>query len=389
MTRLSGRRDFLWSLAAANCLEAGRPFRIHWREGPEYPLGIQDAAFALLDGRVISAGGFTRWPKDSVAKYPDLFGGAKNGFTHATFVFDPRHEASGWTRIGNIPGPRRQAAVAAVAGGALYAIGGFNYDAPYTYRSVYRLTPGRGDWRWEDVPAELPWPVCEAGVGVIGRVIYLICGADFCPQPGHPDCDFNIVGRRGQPVGRSILSLDTANPRSGWRQVTQIPGTPRFDTCATVAAGKIYVFSGVHREPLPKPGGYSNVVDAWSFDVATSRWERLADLPHRSNQHAITYRDRYLLLLGAYRYGATRRIDGSLDQVYTPEEKKRDWKQFFEPTVVVYDTRTRQVAETDPLLDATSYPMAAVEGDTVYALGGEGGKRLWQPATFHIGRIEL
>lgn len=57
--------------------------------------------------------------------------------------------------------------------------------------------------------------------------------------------------------------------------------------------------------------------------------------------------------------------------------------------MVVYDTRTRQVAETDPLLDATSYPMAAVEGDTVYALGGEGGKRLWQPATLHIGRIEL
>jgi hypothetical protein len=60
VTRLSGRRDFLWSLAAANCLEAGRPFRIRWREGPEYPLGIQDAAFALLDGRVIPAGGFTR-----------------------------------------------------------------------------------------------------------------------------------------------------------------------------------------------------------------------------------------------------------------------------------------------------------------------------------------
>ena len=74
---------------------------------------------AVLDGRVISAGGFTRWPKDSVVKYPDLFGGAKNGFTHATFVFDPRHEASGWTRIENIPGPRRQAAAAAVVGGAL------------------------------------------------------------------------------------------------------------------------------------------------------------------------------------------------------------------------------------------------------------------------------
>ncbi len=40
------------------------------------------------------------------------------------------------------------------------------------------------------------------------------------------------------------------------------------------------------------------------------------------------------------------------------------------------------------MLDATSYPMAAVDGDTIYVLGGEGGKRLWHPATFHIGRIE-
>jgi hypothetical protein len=389
MARLPGRRDFVLSLASASQLAGGRRFGIRWREGPEYPLGIQDSAFEVLDGRAISAGGFTRWPKDSVAKYPGIFGGAKNGFTNATFVFDPRDPARGWKRIEDIPGPRRQAAAAAVAGGALYAIGGFNYDAPYTYRSVYRLKPVSGGWRWEDVPADLPWPVCEAGVGVVGRIIYLICGADFCPQPGATDCDFNIAGRRGAPVGRSILALDTANPRAGWRQVTQLPGTPRFDTCAAVAAGKIYVFSGVHREPLPKPGGYANVVDAWSFDVESERWERLPDLPHRCNQHAVTYKDRYLLLLGAYRYGVTRRMDGSLDEVYTPEEKKRDWKQFFEPTVMVYDTRTSRFAETDPLLDATSYPMAAVDGDTVYALGGEGGKKLWQPATFHIGQIEI
>jgi hypothetical protein len=387
MVRLA-RRDFLWSLASAGSLAAASRLRIRWREGPEYPLGIQDSALAVLDGHLISAGGFTRWPKDSVAKYPDIFGGAKNGFTHAVFVFNPRESAGGWTRIADIPGPRRQGAAAAVAGGEMYAIGGFNYDAPYSYRCVYRLSRVTGGWRWQEVPAPLPWPVCEAGVGVIGKTIYLICGADFCPQPGHPDCDFNVTGRKGEPVGRSILSLDTTNPRSGWRLVTQVPGTPRFNTCATVAAGKIYVFSGVHRDPAPKPGGYANVVDAWSFDVASGRWERLPDLPHRSNQHAVTYKDRYLLLLGAYRYGVTRRMDGSLDQVYTPEEKKRDWKQFFEPTVMVFDTRTRQFAETDPLLDATSCPMGAVVGDTVYALGGEGGKRLWQPATFHIGRIE-
>lgn len=372
------------SLAAAG----GRRRGIRWREGPEYPLGIQDSAMGFVEGRLVSAGGFTRWPKDSVAKYPGLFGGAKSGFTNATFVFNPGDAAAGWQRIEDIPGPRRQAAAAAVVDGALYAAGGFNYDAPYTYRSVYRLKPARGQWRWEEVPAPLPWPVCEAGVAVMGRTLYLIGGADFCPQRGATDCDFNIAGRDGAPVGSTILALDTANPRSGWRQVAQLPGTPRFDTCASAAAGKLYVLSGVHRPPLVKAGGYANVVDAWSFDVARERWVRLPDMPHRSNQHAVSYHDRYLILLGAYRYGTTRRMDGSLEDVYTAEEKKRDWKQFFEPTVLVFDTRTGRFTESDPLLDATSYPMAAVGGDTVYVLGGEGGKRLWQPATFHIGKIE-
>ncbi|MEN6603730.1 MAG: hypothetical protein ABFD86_15075 [Bryobacteraceae bacterium] len=389
MTWLVRRRDLVWILASASRLRAAQPMRIQWREGPEYPLGIQDSALAMLGGRLVSAGGFTRWPKDSAARYPGIFGLGKSGFTNAAFLFDPANPGPGWSRINDIPGPRRQAATAAVVEDALYAIGGFNYDAPYSYRCVYRLIKADSAWRWEEVPAPLPWPVCEAGVGVSGRTIYLVCGADFCPQAGYTDCDFNVIGRQGEPVGSSILALDTANLRSGWRQVTRIPGTPRFDTCAAVAAGKIYVFSGVHREPSPKPGGYANVVDAWCYDVPAGRWERLADLPHRSNQHAVTYKDRYILLVGGYRYGVTRRMDGSVENIYTAEEKKRDWKQFFESTVMVYDTKTRQMAGTDPLLDTTSYPMVAIGGDTAYVLGGEGGKRLWHPATFHIGRIQV
>src|SRR5436853_3312368 len=85
------------------------PIRISWREGPEYPMGIQDSAFAVLDHKVISAGGFTRHPKDVLKTWPEAFQGQKSGFTSLAFVFDPNHPELGWSRISNMPGAARQA----------------------------------------------------------------------------------------------------------------------------------------------------------------------------------------------------------------------------------------------------------------------------------------
>lgn len=41
----------------------------------------------------------------------------------------------------------------------------------------------------------------------------------------------------------------------------------------------------------------------------------------------------------------------------------------------------------DPLPERTSYPSSAVDGDTFYCLGGEGGPRLFHPATLQIGTV--
>jgi hypothetical protein len=120
---------------------------INWSEGPEYPMGIQDSAFGVIDGLVVSAGGFTRHAKDIVERHPDAFGGARDGFTALTFIFDPANPTGGWTRVADIPGPPRQAALAVVVDNALYAIGGFNYTAPYTYRKTYRLSRKKGFFR--------------------------------------------------------------------------------------------------------------------------------------------------------------------------------------------------------------------------------------------------
>ena len=57
--------------------------------------------------------------------------------------------------------------------------------------------------------------------------------------------------------------------------------------------------------------------------------------------------------------------------------------------MLVYDTKLRRLGQVSPLIERTSYPSSAIIGDTVYCLGGEGGPRLWHPATFQIGRITL
>ena len=109
-------------------------------------------------------------------------------------------------------------------------------------------------------------------------------------------------------------------------------------------------------------------------------------MPHGANRRAVTYGDRYVVLISGYKYGTTRMLDGSVMEVYTDEEQALDWKAFFETTVLVYDTKTRALGSADSLLERTSWPMALADGETVYVLGGEGG-RLWHPATFQIGTV--
>jgi N-acetylneuraminic acid mutarotase len=384
------------ALPSAPAGQGGAPLRIEWREGPEYPMGIQDSALAVVDGVIVSAGGFTRHPKDVVKHYPDAFAGqplmngAASGFTALTFIFDPREAHAKWKRIANIPGPARQASASAVVGGDFYAIGGFNYTKPFTYRDTYRLRREGDAWRWSKLACELPWPVCESAAVVIHGKIYLVGGADFHPPAGEKDPDFiSEESRSGQPVGRALLVLDTRDPAAGWKRLADLPGSPRFDVCAAGAGGKIYVLGGVHRATTAGKTGYYNVTDAWMYDPATGVWTAIGDMPAGANRRAVTFADRYILLLGGYKYQFTWKAGAAPKDVYSEAEKKMAMAELMEDAVLVFDTQTHRISRADHLLDPASFPMAGIDGATIYTLGGEGGRRLWHPATFQIGTITL
>lgn len=387
-----GLRSALLAACTAVSAVAAPMLTITWSEGPEYPMGIQDSACGIVGGKFISAGGFSRHPKDILKQHPDAFGGQPSGFTNLTFALDLADPKGGWTRIADLPGPARQAAAAAVVGDALYAIGGFNYTSPFTYRSTYRLQRTKDGWTWSDLKCDVPWPVCEASAVVLDGKIYLFGGADYF-KPAGTSGDENFYtesGRDQSPVGRALLVLDPQNLAAGWKRLADFPGTPRSFCSASAAGDKLYVLSGLYspmKTAANPAGGFYNVVDSWTYDPAKNAWSQLADAPDNANARAVTFKDRYVLLLGGYKYGETWKTDGTKRDVYNADEKKAAMAALIRKTIQVYDTTTRKFGDASPLADQSSWPLAAIDGFTIYCLGGEGGARLWHPATFQIGRI--
>lgn len=382
----------------SSALKEMRPLlTIRWRLGPDYPMGIQDSAVGYVGGRIVSAGGFTRHPLDILTRHPDAFGGKPSGFTKLAFALDPKHEALGWKRIPDVPGPARQGPAVAVAGDVMYLMGGFNYDEPYTYSDTYRLHRDGGRWAWTKLDScRLPWPVygASASTAVIGNRIYLFGVADFFPGPDAENPDFHSeAGRESSPVSKALLALDTGDLESGWKRLADCPGLPQFDAGVAAAGGKIWRLGGIYAPLKKQPdewlgqSAYYNAVDSWMYDPGTDSWSRLGDMPDGSNRRALAWRNRYVILVAGYKYPVTWHLDGARTEAHTAREKGRDWKEFFEKIVLVYDTKTGRLGTADPLIERTSYPSSTIVGDTIYCLGGEGGPRLWHPATLQIGTV--
>ena len=371
--------------------------KIQWRLGPDYPMGVQEAAMECVGGKIVAAGGFSRHPLKVVAAHPDAFGGQPSGFTKLAFALDPAHEDLGWRRIVDMPGPARQGGAVAMVDGAMYVMGGINYDAPNAYRDTYRLQSRDGRWTWTKLDScQLPWPLygTASSTAVIGRKIYLHATADFFQPPGAEAVDFhNETGRDGSPVGKALLVLDTQDLAAGWKRLADCPGVPQFDAAFAAAGGKLWRLGGKYspldktKIPADSQMPYYNAVDSWTYDPAADQWTRLPDMPDGSARRAVPYQDRYLIMIAGYKYPFTWRLDGTRTAAYNADEKKKDWKEFFESTVLVYDTKTRQLGTADPLIERTADPSATIIGDTIYTLGGEGGPRHWHPCTFQIGKI--
>jgi N-acetylneuraminic acid mutarotase len=168
------------------------------------------------------------------------------------------------------------------------------------------------------------------------------------------------------------LVIDTQHLRSGWKELSPCPGTPRWGEATAIVAGKLYVFGGGTGFDNPT-GAYATVVDNWQYDPATESWRRLADLPIASSvfpSGRIVVFDRYLVLIGGCQYGHVMGPDGAIKPVYGKPFRHYPDRDCFSD-VFVYDTKRDRFGTATPLPLNDCRPLIVTAGDHIHLLGGE------------------
>ena len=200
--------------------------------------------------------------------------GSTPGFFNTAWSLNPSAENASWQALPSAPVSGRQEVSAAAIGNAIFFVGGFNYEPPFTYDDVTKLSVDQatGEWLWSKLPV-LPHRVASAGVAALGSRLYVVGGMDYDGQ------GFYTFSNRsgGIPrLGARVYSIDTAATAHGWRDEPQLPGPPRWCHSVTSVDGRLYVFGGA----VTAPGQHTfTAVDNWVFDPALTAWQRLPDLP--------------------------------------------------------------------------------------------------------------
>jgi N-acetylneuraminic acid mutarotase len=330
------------------------------------PQGFQDSDGGIVSGQLVTVAGYCAGQTDVPGKpatYPP-------GFLRRVWALDLSHPAQGWWSLPQFPGAARQELFGSVVADQLYCWGGFSYTTPYCYRDGYRLWRLNGAWRWDVLPS-LPWPLCSAGICVIGPNIYVVGGGDYDANRFYTNSD----RRKETPrLGARLLVLDTSRLSAGWQELPACPGTPRFVQAVAAVRGRLYMIGGASGDDN-RAGRYCTVVDNWCYDPPTRQWLRLRDTPVATGNlpaGAIVFRDRYVLLVGGFQYGNVLNPDGSLRPPYGAVTKFYPQNPY-NSDVLVYDAQTGAFGTADPLPLCNNLPMAVLAGDTLHLIGGETG----------------
>ncbi len=346
--------------------------KIEWETGPNLPQGFQDSDGGVLDGSLITVGGFCsggleKDNEEKPGKYP-------RGFLKKGWILNLSEQDRGWKQLPDLPGAARQGLSCAKVGEALYFWGGFSYTEPYCYADGWRLLKREGDWVWEELPS-LPWPVTTIAMSTIGSKIYAFGGADY-----NAEAFFTETDRSGdlKRLGARLLVLDTEDLEGGWRELSECPGTPRWVHAMANIDGSLYVIGGASGNVVidGTSFGYCTIVDNWRYDTETDQWMRLRDLPVSSGNFPrgtnLVFEDRYILLPGGHQYTYVLRPDGTVDDKYGSASQARP-ESGLHNDCFVYDTQTELFGTADPLPIDNNLPMTVVHGDDVFLLGGETG----------------
>jgi N-acetylneuraminic acid mutarotase len=221
-----------------------------WSRTADATLARQEIYPAVLDGRIIVAGGVLSQPP---------------GFTDHVEAYDVK--ADRWTTLAPLPEGRHHIALAE-ASGKIYGIGGFSGAIPdWRAHATVFVYDARAN-RWSAGPS-LPAPRAEGVVASIKDKIYYIGGrVPTSPQAAH-------INAHADTSRAEALDI-----RSGrWERLPDAPSA-RNSAAAAVIDGKIYVVGG--RQMVTQADGRQrpvNVATLEVYDPATRRWETRSPMP--------------------------------------------------------------------------------------------------------------
>jgi len=224
--------------AASDRVDVYDPATNAWQVGPAIPLGLHHSGMAAIEGRVYLAGGYTnRAGQDWVAQ---------------SRVVSLGRDERAWREEPALGGPRGGLAMAAAAG-RLVAVGGTDNLGRFLTRTE-TFAPGQRAWAAGPDMTETRDHLAAAASG--GRV-------------------YAVAGRVGSLESNraTVESWDPAGP-GGWRSEPRLQDT-RGGTSAAEAAGRPCVAGG------EEPRGTIATVEC----LVAGRWERVATL--RSPRHGL------------------------------------------------------------------------------------------------------
>jgi hypothetical protein len=293
--------------------------------------------------------------------------------------------------------------------GSMLTWGGFAYPSSnpsglHIFDDGYRLsrTGPDGSFQWTPLP-KLPNAVADAGMCAIGSVVYSHGGADFSETEQF--CYDSMCDGSGVGLGRMLFSLDTAKLSKGatWQALKQCPGTPRAWHQVNCIGDKVFVMGGSSAQlknttdfkvspAAGRSGTIANVIDNWSYDTVSKKWERLRDMPTSGTVFGgagggSVFRDEKIMLINSYQYDRLRTAVADQSEVIRPpygvvtHAPTANAPLFDYPKtglyfndVFVYSTRTDMFGYGDglPINDA-SPDQIQLNDSAVIILGGETG----------------
>ncbi len=297
-----------------------------WEVVSQLPTGRSAFSTAVVDGKIYLIGG-TLLENESSGPF---------GLSTVE-VYNPHNKS--WKKVADMPTPRSNAE-AAVVDGKIYVVGGLaatdrRMESTKILKVVEVYDPQTDTWERKQ---DMSQPRLSFGIGVVGRKIYVMGGANFFENQWRldhvevydPDADvwhnrpslltrrdgfetavvedsIYVIGGRGWPSiaqnGPYLATIDVYEPGNRWRKKTDLPSL-RYGFSSVVVADEIYLIGGLEGAAFDQ-----HVKTVESYHAKAGIWRIRKPMPIGNTPFGVATVNQKIYILGSEREGGEFSLD--------------------------------------------------------------------------------